>query len=321
VQIDNTVSNVASIAIANGSGLCIDLSGIPFDPTTLSGTIKTGLISLIRVAAKDYEATGTGNITSDVGAASFQPADVGPTALNLPNLAGLVNASTGVCTVSVSRSDRANPLPVTPTTPGTPVVLIDAGDAINVKGPAGATPMPKGKDGSYGASFASVINIPLPGLPPITSGTPFLEPGPYALDNGAGGADIGPFTLNVNLPAPISWDNEDQVSTVDRTKGVTIKWSGGDPSTVVGVAGVATVIQGTVSITGLFVCTEKVSAGQLVIPPFITLNMPQVGVAVTPNNNGIMTVSNILYQYTTIPGVDFSVFTSTIGAGRNVGFQ
>ena len=322
VQIGNMVSNVSSIAIANGSGLCLDLSGLTFDPTNLSGTIKTGLISFIRVAVKDYEATGTSSITSDAGAASFQPVDVGPNALSLPSLATLINASTGNCTVFVSRVDRANLPPGNPVTPGTPPVLLDAGSAINVKGPAGSKPMPKGKDGSYGASLASIINIPLPGLPPIASGgPPFLEPGSYAVDNGGGGADIGPFSINLNLPQPISWDNIEQVTTVDRAQGVTVKWSGGDPTTVVGIGGSAILVQGTVSLTGFFACTEKVSAGQFTVPPFITLNMPQVALAVSPTNNGNMTVSDILYQYATIPGVDFSVFTSSSGIGRNVGFR
>jgi hypothetical protein len=111
---------------------------------------------------------------------------------------------------------------------------------------------------------------------------------------------------------------------VDRTKGVTIKWSGGDPNTVVGIAGSATVLQGTVSLSGGFVCTEKASVGQFTVPPFVTLNMPQVSGTTSPTNPGSvgnMTVSTVLYQYVTIPGVDLSIFSTTSGIGRNVGFQ
>ena len=171
--------------------------------------------------------------------------------------------------------------------------------------------------------MASVTKIPLPGgLPPIsTGGPPFLEPGSYALDNGGGGADIGPFTVNLNFPKPNNWDNIDQITTINRAQGVTVKWSGGDPNTVVGIGASATQIQGTVSLGGTFVCTEKASAGQFTVPPFITLNMPQVSATTATGNIGSMTVSTILYQYVTLPGIDLSIFSTTPAIGRNVGFQ
>jgi hypothetical protein len=110
------------------------------------------------------------------------------------------------------------------------------------------------------------------------------------------------------------------VATIDRTQGVTIKWSGGDRTTVVEIAGSATQIQGSVTVTGAFVCTAKTSAGQFSVP-FVTLSMPAIAATASPSNIGNLTVSNILFQYVTIPGVDLSIFNWTSGLGRNVAFQ
>jgi hypothetical protein len=262
-------------------------------------------------------------VTADVGISIFQAINVGAT-LTAASLQSLIQANTGNCTLVIASLDRSNLPPASPPpTPGTGPTVLDAGDPITVKGPVGTKPMPKGKDGAYAASFATVTNIPLPGgLPPIATGGPaFLEPGTYTLSNGGGGADIGPFTVDLQAPAPISWDNIDQVATIDRTQGVTIKWSGGDPTTVVGIAGSATQIQGTVTVTGAFVCTAKTSAGQFSVPPFVTLAMPAIAATASPSNIGNLTVSNILFEYVTIPGVDLSIFNWTSGLGRNVAFQ
>jgi hypothetical protein len=182
--------------------------------------------------------------------------------------------------------------------------------------------MPKVQDGRYSASFANIINIPLPGLPPIVNGGPqFLEPGVYMLDNGGGGADIGAFSVNTTGPAAINWDNIDQLTTVNRAQGVTVKWSGGDPNTVVGIGGSVNLIQGTISIGGSFQCIERTSAGQFLVPPYITLKMPQANVTQTPTNVSQMTVTQIWYQSLPIAGVDSNIFSWVSGTGRNVGYQ
>jgi uncharacterized protein (TIGR03437 family) len=323
VQIGKMVSNVASIAIAGSNGFCIDLSGINFDITGLGGSIKYGLVSLNRNIVRSEGPGGSATVSSDVGSAAFEQVDVGPQILTSSSLAALLLSSTGNCSTTLFRSDRTNPAP-TPPNPGTPPTLLDAGDPINVKGPKGTKPIPKVKDGSYAAIFAQITNIPLPGgLPPIAQGgPPYLDPGTYTFDNGGGGADIGPFTFDLNLPAPVSWDNIDQTSVIDRSQGVTVKWTGGDPNSVVGIAGIVNLIQGTVSTSASFVCTAKASAGQFTVPPFITLGMPAVPLTGAPLGNlGILSVSNLMYQYITIPGVDLSVYNWIWSLGRNVGFQ
>src|SRR5262249_31689355 len=153
----------------------------------------------------------------------------------------LFGGTAGSCTVyTVRAGGNSSTPPNTPTTPppstsAPPAVLLDAGPAINITGPNGTKPMTRAKSGAYAGSFStySVSQIAVPGPLPInttTGGPPFLDPGTLTADNGGGGADIGPFNVTLTNGKPLSWDNFDQLTAVIRAQGLTIKWSGGDPS-------------------------------------------------------------------------------------------
>lgn len=324
VQIGNMVSNVGTISVKSGGGLCFDVSGIDLsNVTSLGGVIKTGLISLTRVAVKTGVGTTVVDTTADVGAAVFSRVDLGPDVVQFPlaSLSALIGQTLGGCSVFVYNSAAIVPVDRPPTTVEPPK-LLDAGPAINLKSPGGTTKsMPRGKDGSYGASLASITTIPLPGLPPVVTGGPlFLDPGAYPTDNGGGGADIGPFTITLNNPKPIVWANMDEITSVNRAQGLTVRWTGGEPDTYVGISGTANVVQGTTSIGGSFICTERASAGQFTVPPFILLNLPSV-TGNSPTSLGTLIVSNQRFQYITIPGVDLSTFITSVSGGKSVAFQ
>jgi uncharacterized protein (TIGR03437 family) len=322
VQIGSTVSNVGILPVRSAGGLCLDLTGIDFsNPSILSGMIKTGLINFTRVAVKVSTGAVTVDSLSDVGAAAFTRVDLGTDPVQIPvqALSGLLARTTGACTVFVFNSAfLVPPDPATP--PGNPQTLLDAGPAINVKGANGSKSMTKQKDGGYGGTFASVSTIPLPTGVITQGGPPFLEAGAFPTDNGGGGADIGPFNITLNNPKPVVWSNMDQITTVNRAQGVTIRWTGGDPDTFVGIAGTANIVQGTVGIGGGFVCTEKATAGQFTVPSFITLGLPAVNNS-GPGNLGSLNVSTSRFQYITIPGIDLSTFITTSGAGKTVAYQ
>jgi hypothetical protein len=247
--------------------------------------------------------------------------DLGADPVQIPvqALSGILARTTGACTVFVFNSAFLVP-PDPGTNPGNPQTLLDAGPAINVKGPNGSKSMTKQRGGGYGGTFASVSTIPLPTGPVTQGGPPFLEAGAFPTDNGGGGADIGPFNITLNNPKPVVWSNMDQITTVNRAQGVTIRWTGGDPDTYVGIAGTANIVQGTVGIGGTFVCTEKATAGQFTVPSFVTLSLPAVNNS-GPGNLGTLNVSTSRFQYITIPGVDLSTFITTSGAGKTVAYQ
>ena len=137
---------------------------------------------------------------------------------------------------------------------------LDAGAAINVNGPNGAKPIAAeaGSPGDYIASFARTAPL-------------YLDPGSYALNNGSGGADVGPFNFNITVPAAFTWTNNGQIASVPRSQPLTVTWSGGDPNADVFVLGSSSVADGAVAI---FECRTQASAGTFTVPVAILQALP-----------------------------------------------
>lgn len=86
-----------------------------------------------------------------------------------------------------------------------------------------------------------------------------------------GGADVGPFTATVSFTAPLfSWTNSAAVTTIDRSQGVDVTWTGGNPGSVVYISGGVTYNRTIIS----FTCTENAAAGHFKVPAFITSSLP-----------------------------------------------
>ena len=323
VQTGDTVSNIGSIAVTADGAACLDLSAITAgDSVDLSGTVKFGLITLYRLATKTALQSVSIDTTVDTGAAVFTQVDLGANpAVVYSQALSQLGGTPGTCTVTIGRSDAFIDSG-TNSGSGPQNVLLDAGPAINIKGSNGTKQLTRSSDGAYGGAFATIINTSLPGLPPIASGgSPFLEPGAFTADNGGGGADIGPFSINLNNPKALVWENMDQIAAVDRAQGVTVTWSGGDPDGLVRIAGTATQLVDGVALSGLFLCTERVSAGQFTVPAFVTHNLPQVTDALGAASQGTLLLTEIIAQYVTIPGVDLSTYISSSSTGKSVTYQ
>jgi hypothetical protein len=298
VQTGNIVSNVGSIAVAPGGGACLELAGLGTDVTALPDSVVVGRIALDRAVARASGAAATVDTTTDTGTASFSYAAA------LPAVWQSLGGSAGSCTVTLTTNGV---YPVAARLPP------DAGPSINVSGPAGARQMTKQGPGSYSGTFASMTNVAIPGLPPITRGGPgFLEPGAVVVQNGAG-ADIGAFSVSVKNPQPLSWDNRDGIAAVDRKQGVTVRWSGGDPGGQVTAGGRVTQLVAGLELVGTFTCTAQAGAGQLVVPPFVTLGLPA--------GDGTLTVAATVGQAVTAAGVDLAQVSSTERIGKNVAYR
>jgi hypothetical protein len=91
--------------------------------------------------------------------------------------------------------------------------------------------------------------------------------------NGTGGADVTPFSVDINVPQPLVWSN--QTASIDRSQAFTLKWTGGDPAgyvRITGTSGFATNPNNAGSAT--FRCAAPVSAGQMTIPATVIRNLP-----------------------------------------------
>jgi len=150
---------------------------------------------------------------------------------------------------------------------------LDAGASITVAGPGGARGL------SY--SDASAKTAPYFGLlgangalaaTGLTSNPLFLSAGAYTV-SGSGGKDVGPFSVPLTVSSGASWLNRDQISIIDRTVGLTINWSGGDPAKQVGmILGLASNPASNVS--GSFACLVSLDQGSFTVPPAMMANLP-----------------------------------------------
>jgi uncharacterized protein (TIGR03437 family) len=130
---------------------------------------------------------------------------------------------------------------------------LDAGPAITITGPNGSQQLPasafySGKLGGGSGANAQPL---------------YLSAGAYTV-SGPGGTEVGPFSQNFTIPQPLTWTNQGDITTVDRSAGLDITWTGGDP-------------YGTVQITGDFVsflCYAKISDQHFTIPAFVLLSLP-----------------------------------------------
>ena len=87
-----------------------------------------------------------------------------------------------------------------------------------------------------------------------------LDPGRYYIDNGNGGADVGPLRISFSPAAPaLTWTNRDDIT--DASEPVGIQWQSDGPGDVV--------ISGSFNVDGEvfggFYCVEKANKGEFVV--------------------------------------------------------
>lgn len=100
--------------------------------------------------------------------------------------------------------------------------------------------------------------------------------GAFTFSNGSGGPDVGAFTTpQIQIPAPVSWDTSG-ISTVTRSNGLTVNWSGGEAGTHVDITGVSLEsVSGTSTyMAGYFTCRAPSAAGTFTVPPTVLLSLP-----------------------------------------------
>ena len=101
--------------------------------------------------------------------------------------------------------------------------------------------------------------------------------GQYTL-TGSGGKDVGPFTGLVNLGSPLTITGG-LPSTVNRSAGLTLSWTGGNSSDLVIIEGLAVTTSSTTTASGItfftenggeFVCTTTAGGGGFTVPASVT---------------------------------------------------
>ncbi len=320
VSVNGVASNFVSMSITSSGAVCSDATlytSIDLQNIANGGSLRTGNLILTEFGLSITIPGLPISIPpeeSETGSGSFLKYDANTFLSSLGGLSTLAT-SVGSCSVfQFSGSQYVDPVQ--------PAVL-DAGAQINVTGPNGTKTMPKTSGGNYQGTFASPSLNPL--APPPTK---FLTPGTYTLDNGTGGADIGPFKTTISVPTAVTWSNKASVNTVPRTQPLTITWTGGTGSALVYVIGespLAVDASGTFQGAGEFVCVAQGSAGSLTVPAAIlsalppSANISESGITV---GGGLIIVNETNTTSSTVAGLDVFLAGASSGDGKiGVTFQ
>jgi uncharacterized protein (TIGR03437 family) len=306
----SNVSNFATIPVAASGRTCSDpmigVSESQLQSILSKGTFSVGGISLVKASVTGPGGVGEGGhpvpgptTTTEVGGASYSKVSVSPNF----DFAALAQAvSLGSCTVYAATGSAVSiPTGIAP-------APLNAGQMINVAGPTGTQSIALA-NGGYSARFPNG----------------FLGAGTYRFDNGAGGPDVGPFSTQLTVPAPLTWSNMTSIYTIDRSSGVTVNWTGGDPSTYVTVSGVSLgdSAGGGQSLYGYFSCAVPVSAGSFTVPPAVLQALPPSAV-VEGVSSSSLSVNNSTAPRPfspSNPGLDYAFVQATFNIGLQVVYR
>ncbi|MGP8247979.1 MAG: BACON domain-containing protein [Bryobacteraceae bacterium] len=279
-------ANTVRVAINSNGSKCQDPAN-PFVGTTSSGG-TTGTIGLVRVSLSgivDSSQAGV-NSTFDVGLGIFSNTPAGgdlafSSFMNLPPVGTCVSTNKlldfgsviGTSGLSLDNSGSKS---------------LDAGSALTVTGPKGTAQITHFDPNSGTGPYLSLLGgeVPVDGSDSLP---PFLEPGSYTV-TGPGGKDIGKFTASLNLATPVNWTNQSQITSINRSAGLTLTWSGGDANSSLVILGGSSDQQSKNS--GGFFCLAPVSAGTFTVPSNVLMDLPPTGpVTNIQNTIGVIAIA------------------------------
>ena len=90
---------------------------------------------------------------------------------------------------------------------------------------------------------------------------------------------MGPFQFTMQIPTGATWTN-DSITSVNRSQGLTVQWSGGNPSTqAVAIIGYSS--NPATNVSGAFACLSSMAAQSYTVPSSFLVNLPA-----TPSGTG-----------------------------------
>jgi uncharacterized protein (TIGR03437 family) len=175
-----------------------------------------------------------------------------------------------------------------PTPPGP-----DAG-TITVTGPTGSAPLPSFPAANGGSSGVYSSSALPPAFIPPTGATFTVK--------GTGGKDVGPSTASISYPSLLAWTNKSSVTSIPRTQGLNVTWTGAPAGSFLLLAGYSE----TASAAALFSCIVPADAGQFTVPSYI--------LQVLPAAMGSLSMTAIEYFAPfSAPGLDVGIAEFTVG--------
>jgi uncharacterized protein (TIGR03437 family) len=215
-------------------------------------------------------------------------------------------------------------------TSGVTVANLDAG-AVTLNGPPGSniTNLVLRQDPKYLAYSATLASEGL-SLPGGSNGT--IIAGKYTLA-GAGGKDVGAFNASLTLGTPITVTGG-LPSTVIRSAGLTLNWTGGLATDIVSIGGSASTVTGTgtnaVTDSTSFSCTTTAGKGTFTVPASVLQQLPAVPATSTTGGGFLQLFSGpnptsgngqFTAPLTAGGSIDSGSFFGLVGVGGTAAYQ
>jgi len=293
VEIGNIVSNFVTMPIAPAGQSCPDPA--PPIPTFANpSSALTGNITLGRSIMIGSPTTTTDLAVADFGAPQLNAFPYVPPLFGNP-----YSLPAGTCAGGLTF----------------PLIIdvlssaLDAGPAITITGPNGSQQLP-----------APAYYAQLGGGSGTNPQPLYLGPGAYTA-SGTGGtqsealANAGPFSQSFTIPQPLTWTNQADISTVDRSAGFEVTWAGGDPNGTVQISGQVQIL-GTVLSVVAFVCNAKTSDQHFTVPAFVMLSVPP-----SETTTDTLFLSSISTTPFTATGISSGTINSAVTIMKNVTYQ
>jgi len=326
VGVEGAFSNVVTMAIGTAGQECE--SPLDMVDDFIGQGSRFGALVLARAKAKLQVEKGKPpmDLSLDIGLAAFGDLRVQGGLQNVIDgfggLQGISLPPVGSCQAYTGNLDLENLLggidledPVGSVDPDVgddvQTKALDAGAVLSLSGPGGdreLATVDEESSGLYVGLLGGGIPFDETPVPPL-----FLMRGVHTL-SGPGGVDIPRFSTNFNVPDLPDWSNRESLDTIDRSRGFTMQWTGGDPSQVVVIGGVST--NQVTQATGGFFCVANAADGSFRIRPADVANMPVSGGAVSLDDSmaivGMVAIPASSLTTLTIPTLDTAlVFTTT----------
>ena len=318
VSAGGELSNAVSIPIAaNGQSACSDpqLSGETLALLDAGGSIAAGGFAVARVTVTNNSTTTPGGTPSTLTLTQETVSGGFPVYTAAEYAALYASPKIGPCYVN-DRTATAGAK-----SPSSPEGYLDAGTSIPVAGPG----LPTGA----ALAIASANPGPIYGL--VLSNGELLGGSRYTL-TGNGGKGVGPFSGAVTFPSAFTVAAWDALNVIDRTKGLTLNWTGGvdqvfiigSSSAVVGKdASNANIIRNT-----SFTCQVPAAPGTFTVPTAVLAYLLPAGIDAASQAKGTagLAVETVTSQPFTAPLVSggqvaFAGFSAVLGYSRNVAVQ
>ena len=304
-------SNAATMAIAADGGACSEPSNALASQLLNSG--KMGVLGLVRVNEVRTTPRTRIDATFDYSSLSFRQESRGPFAYN-PLLA---LPPAGSCTVISGSLDRFRG-PNAMFTDPVGGRYLDGGPSFSMLGPKGSRTIQIAKTNPFATAIIGVsittfkLPIKLPAL---------LDPGNFTF-NGSGGADVGSIRAAFSLTQGLTWTNREQITTVVRSEGLTVNWSGAPSGQTIIIMGHSADISNNVK--AIFLCTAAgTAAGSFTVPPAILGALPASQNALTRSKGMVYAGSAPLSspQSFTASGLDLGAVMQLHLNGKDVRFK